>query len=587
MRLGPGCCCVTVDCTIGSDTFSTTNDPPTGWTEASGSDWATNSSYLSTATDNAALRFNTAHPDAISSGIVEVSVYGADTDELRVLIDYTDVNNYRFAQLTIGDPNGCLALYERSGGSNTLVTKLRVEAAASTYHTLKVYFGDGQFAVKLNGVSMLYMHRPESGTGTYAGVGTGSIASTVRFDNFTFSKHKDADVAGSETCQEYVEHCGLLTDLFARANNTDIGCAWTESAGSWAIASTAYLETASSNAVAYTNVVHPEGAYSGKVTMSVNAGSMLAGDEVVLYVSFADSTNTMKAVFKLADAGGAGGTCKLYSGGGQVGTTLALTTFKEGSAGPHSFSLCFMNQTLTANTPDGTASADTGSFGYGTRAGVGTGTITGTVDIDEFTFSKHADDLNGCPSCSMTCALVCTDTIPTQWKIEWSGLVDANGGCPDCFDADSGTIYLDFENYNDGFPACNWGASWLPDSLFANCQDEGASDPYDCTPGTGDFPPGFIRIRWNFNVQKSGSNYILQAYFTVGCSKFNGVGYSSGYDVVIVFEKNLGTSKPDCDALTTPQSLVWVSTFYENGVPPADNLCEWTNSATVLATAIP
>lgn len=426
------CCCSTA-CPIDADTFSTTNDPPTGWTEVSGSDWATNGSYLSTTTSNAVLKWNTQHPDAVSAAVVRVGAYGANGDEIRVIVDYVDSSNYRFAQLTIGDPNGCLALYERIAGSNTLLSSKRVGAAASTIHSLRVYFGNGQFVATL-GATEVIMYR--TGTGTYVGLGTGTIASTVRFSSFSFNKHLDPDVSGSEACEEYEEPCLYAGDTISRADSSDVGCTWSEQAGAWSIV-TNELYTASANAYLRCEAIQFDG---GGVLVNANGRGGAVDDEVRVIVNDDGAGNYHYAELII-------GTSKTLKIKSSAGATLATATVTTSAGTGYGIIVC-----LEANMIQVTAAGSTIRASLTTPTsprywGLGCGANTGGVTFGATTQAYRTT--GACPGCGTSCS-DCLDGVPGEFKIYFPpGLFTAGGG------ALSGTYYLPRTNpFSAVF--CNW-----------------------------------------------------------------------------------------------------------------------------------
>jgi hypothetical protein len=391
---------------------------------------------------------------------------------------------------------------------------------------------------------------------------------------------------GADGC---CDGCTVLSDTFTRADDTDLGADWDEQAGSWAIASND-LETTSSSGRCITAASNPAGDYTGISEGTFDATSMSTGDEVKLFVSFLDASNTFYAVFKAADGSGVGGTAKMYNGAGsQQGSTVSLPSFKAGVTSSIFFRLCFNGQTLIVNTPDGDESVDPGTYGYGDQAGVGTGTITGTARVLSYAFKQYQDDANGCDSCTVPCDLLCTGATPGVIKIEWSGLLDSNSECIDCAVADSGTLYLPFLSYYSPAPACNYGYGWLPLSLFDDDID-GGSNEANCYCDAHerfimDYPPGSSDMLWRAAIIQydygTGLRYWLTVTFVAGCE----IGGDS--DAVIEFRYDLGASKPDCMSLGSPLTLTTYVIDYETGDETDPQQCIWAaTGAQVIATIL-
>jgi hypothetical protein len=390
---------------------------------------------------------------------------------------------------------------------------------------------------------------------------------------------------GADGCCD--DGCTILTDSFTRADDTDLGADWDEQAGSFAIASN-NLETTSSNGRCIATASNPTGDYTGISEGTFDATSMATGDEVKLFVSFLDASNTFYAVFKAADGSGVGGTAKMYNGAGsQQGTTLALPSFRAGVTSSAFFRLCFNGEILVINTPDGDESADPGTFGYGDQAGVGTGTVSGTVKVLSFAFKQYQSGDDGCDTCTVPCDLLCDGVTPGTLKIEWSGLFDSNSECIDCEVADSGTAYIPFYLYYAPYPACNWQSAYLPLSLFDDDID-GGSNEANCFCDAherflGDYPAGSSDMLWRADIEYSSiggtPQYYLVVTFVAGCE----IGGDS--DANVVFYYGLGETKPDC--MDGPITLTDYFIDYETGDETDPQQCIWAaTGAQVIVTPL-
>jgi len=472
-----GCpCCGTGVCPIGTDTFTRADeDPvsPSAWEERSGADWAVVSNTLRTATSNALLKYLVEQPSSVSEHYVSVDVYGATGDQIRIIVDYVDDSNYHFVELTVGDPNGCLALYKRVAGSNTLLTKRRLVLPATTSRNIRVYFGDAgngnSFACAGSSISGnqrtieqhdgddVYIYVPV-GSGTFVGLGTGTIASTVRFDNFVYERHYGANT----TCKRFIPTCQYQIDLgAAMPDGTDVGCGFSETAGSWSMAS-GWLTTTSTNAILLCETIHPRQIASARMTLSVNAP---ADAKVRFIFNYLDSDNYDFIEFTVEVLAGSDltkGIAVRRAAG--VETTLESNRQLLADLVDTSISSCLSNGHISySNIGVAIGSIPTSKrwIGVGTGSSVGGGTVK-FKDLRMFRGSSP-DDLNTVstsPACSHCDACnTCIDgttretvvlTIPTgTWTS--TDLVM----CPDCTSKE-GVFAFDKAQSNSN---CEWTKS--------------------------------------------------------------------------------------------------------------------------------
>lgn len=208
----PGCapCCTPPDCEILNDTFTRSDSSSLGadWSEVSG-DWEIASNALKiTATSNAICNA-VPTPSAVSARIkvnVQASVTGAAA---RLIFNYTDANNYWFAEWVSG--TGTLKLYTRASGTNTQVATVNVTTSAATNYewTACLRASDHLFYSTINGKSVV---AKPAGTpaASVVGVGTGALSS----GNIQFADFLAEDVSDDcKTCS-------------AKVCNTCAGGAW-------------------------------------------------------------------------------------------------------------------------------------------------------------------------------------------------------------------------------------------------------------------------------------------------------------------------------------------------------------------------
>lgn len=410
-------------CEIYTDAFGDTDEA--GFTQTSGT-WTESGGYMATASSSAKLTCDTTHPDAVPSHYVSVSMYGATSDELIVHVG----TNHK-ATVTIGSPNGCLALYDGA----TLLTKMLIDAPATTAKTLKVWYGltpvadgaDSQFAAQWDNGTILRYNVTRAGNGV--ALGTGTVASTVRFDDFVWERHYTTT---DTSCKKPdAPTCTIVTDAFTRADDTNIGCGLTETAGAWSISAND-LVTSSSSAKATIETTHPQGVTS--YSLAVTFQSSAADDVLKFYTSIEDDNYAQIII-------GTAKTAKLFVGGVEK-ISVALTT-----AINTNYSIV-LTQSLNGLSLDGAGL--TGCLGAASplpagpvHAGLGTGTMSGTATFGTYTLYRAYDSNN--TSCEKTCT-ECTSqcsagTTPVGFEADFGGVTAGTCGvAADCTDINN-TIY--------------------------------------------------------------------------------------------------------------------------------------------------
>ena len=401
-------------CTILSDSFTRPDSTNVGcsYTESAG-DWSISSNTLVVSSSTAILTVETKHPDAIPSHYVSVDVYGAEGDELEVHVGTTHK-----VRITIGAYNGCLALYD--GG--TLLTKNRIEAPPATWHNLQVWYGltpvadgaDSHIAAQASGVLLLYN---VTRAGNSIALATGTVAGQVKFDNLLYQKHYTTTV-GDESCPTISDDtCTIFSDSFGRPDNTNIGCALTETAGSWSIASFR-LATSSSNAKATIETIDPE--FSGDHAIAASFESSAVDDTIRVYTNIGNDTYGQLII-------GTSKTFKLFVAGSEIASTTLSTSINT----VYALTIIHADDIICAylhsdigveiSTLCGAAAANVAGP---IKGGVGTGTMTGTVQFSSILLQRGYDD-DSCPRCGYFCSVCCP---PTGMRVTIAGA--DNTGCP-------------------------------------------------------------------------------------------------------------------------------------------------------------
>lgn len=210
----PCCCKKTEGCDICSDNFNRADGDDVdvgsscGWTEVSGA-WSIASFALTTSDTNAVVRCDATHPDETGAAHLIAFVTAPNGALVRLIFNYVDSGNYHFAEAKVGF-GATIAIYQRSGGTETqLVTRTATIAAGSPF-SLMVCFTEG-IAVASVGTSAITAEISTASALRYVGLGTGgTVPSVVTFDDFSFSKPYDAN---NPDCDECVRpDCNLCED---------------------------------------------------------------------------------------------------------------------------------------------------------------------------------------------------------------------------------------------------------------------------------------------------------------------------------------------------------------------------------------
>ena len=192
------CCDDTPECVYCADAFSRPNgtDITTGskcgWTEVAGS-WSITDEALTTASSSALAIANKKQPeaDAAQGHSVRVKVWGDSvSDVAKVIVDYLDGSNYYYCQFGFNGTSSSITLHTAGGAVLKTITG-EATLAAGEWLQAEVWLSDGKLTAEIAGQQISTfadLRRPPAGEdGPQVGVGTGSVSSTVRFDNFQFN----------------------------------------------------------------------------------------------------------------------------------------------------------------------------------------------------------------------------------------------------------------------------------------------------------------------------------------------------------------------------------------------------------------
>lgn len=208
----PGCCCV--DCVIFRDTFERADDTDVGadWDELSG-DWAIVSNELEGVGAGILLAdtaYNESAPTVVSVHITALETSG---DKGRVIIAYTDANNYLYAQVENDAGAGKLKLFKVVAGTHTQLGTTRTLSMWNLGDIwLIVCYQEGILAAEAHfgtsggfgfpGTSV--MSKAVTATGTRHGLAVGG--GTVLFNNYLLERHEDEE-NGCRNCARFCTQC--------------------------------------------------------------------------------------------------------------------------------------------------------------------------------------------------------------------------------------------------------------------------------------------------------------------------------------------------------------------------------------------
>lgn len=398
-------------CTISTDDYE--DEEINGWTDV-GEDFEETGGTLHTTASDAIIDCDTAHPDGVPSHYVKVKFLGDDDgDQPRVYA------GDHYAEVTAGDPNGCLALYD---GSDSLLTKIRIEAASDEWHEMKVWYGqapaadggDSQLVAQVNDGPILRKNVTRAGNSV--ALGTGTVTGEVHFDDFEYQKHwTEADTACPKPP---APNCTIFTDNCTRADSTNLGCSYDELSGNGSISSNK-IRLTSSNTKISIETVHPQEAGAIQITATVRASATT--NQPRLYTSTGDDNYAQLTI-------GTSATLKLFIGGSEADSV----TFTSAANTDYSMTVTHARGAMSVIV-DGVCLAVQEPVPAGpVKAGIGCGTLSGSIDISGIAVYRGRDANN--PDCASPCAQDCDlcddERVIESFVLRFGNFAD--GACGDC-----------------------------------------------------------------------------------------------------------------------------------------------------------
>lgn len=188
-------CSGAVPCATYRDEFTRADATNLGceWDEAAGN-WDVFSNTLRCQSSNGCA-LNLAAPRTSEHSVACRITSVSTGDELRLIIKALDEDNYLFGQITFGATNSTLSIGSRIGGVETITISMTLSGYASTTPNKGMrlcYYGNTLFAHAENLAIVIgtkystvgTLAEPFAAPGDLVGVGTGTIGSSIRIDDF-------------------------------------------------------------------------------------------------------------------------------------------------------------------------------------------------------------------------------------------------------------------------------------------------------------------------------------------------------------------------------------------------------------------
>ena len=179
------------------------------WTEVSG-DWSIASNKLSIATANASIIGTTLAADPDDKRIIVRVAIANNGDIARVIINYTDIDNYDYTELERAVAGFKLRLYAREGGVDRQIGQSYQDSSFFPGDLSTVHLSVIKKVVQVKVIPAHYggaIFGETANTGMAAGLGTGgTVASAIAFDEMQFfdygSTCADSDYMCASGCKD-------------------------------------------------------------------------------------------------------------------------------------------------------------------------------------------------------------------------------------------------------------------------------------------------------------------------------------------------------------------------------------------------
>lgn len=175
----PACCC----CVWATDNFGRAA-LGAAWSAVAGS-WAISVGALQTTSSDGILLHVAESPVASEISLSVRAAGTASNDEVRLLLDYLDTDNYKFAQLIIGTSK-TLKIFKRVAGVNTELASVASTTSTSSFVTLKFCQLDGKLFASTPSANVSATEA--SNSNLKVAIATGTLTGTASFDDFSASR---------------------------------------------------------------------------------------------------------------------------------------------------------------------------------------------------------------------------------------------------------------------------------------------------------------------------------------------------------------------------------------------------------------
>lgn len=496
-----------------SDNFTRDDSSSLGthWTEVAG-DWEISSNRLIVASAGAVVICDTEQDVPF---VVEATCSPEQDAAPRVIVDYTDDDNYLFVEVEWTAESKSIFLYRRSGGDDTMLAYRGHVADDAETFTIRVCVEyddeEEEYRVKgmIVGLAGTLVSTTASSIDTTVGLGSGT-ADEPRFTLFDLKLHADEDA----TCPECgTPDCYVATDDFGDTTSiTDLGSGWTETAGDSSIAAgELVLPSGASISPTFSRALP----FVMEIAAEIDDGEMLK-----VLVDYTDASNHHRVELEYD---GTDIILRLYARAGGTDTLKSSMTLPLFYGSSVILWVCVTDSSVGAKAY-ADVSGPTKYFAVADQEATPASTAVvieaagGQIELTSWGWQKHREENESCPVCAH--CLNCSDpgNPPRVFEIVISGLSYRDAfRCADCEDL-NGTYYAEYYGFDTDtgyIPECWWVAPTGVAS--ARCPSE-----------------------WVLTIFKSGTHYYLRVVGDWG-------------SIALDWRKDLGTDVPDCNSL---QNLV-------------------------------
>jgi len=219
----PNCCERFSGCQYFWDTFSRDAKTDVGddWDEVAG-DWEISAAKEALLTDdsNAICKCEEDNPLSETAVVAYAWLATSDTgNQIRLIVNYEDSDNYWFVQWEREATTGSLKLYERSGGVETQ-RGLTVSSSGLDVNSVQLHvcmFATGiESTYRFPGSATIYRgpsYMIEDSTSAICAIGTGTVSSDIWVYSFSLTRHRTEDDSCAE-CGGICSYCSNYPNIY-------------------------------------------------------------------------------------------------------------------------------------------------------------------------------------------------------------------------------------------------------------------------------------------------------------------------------------------------------------------------------------